>query len=154
MFPQVIGPRNGPTIGQLSTYANALPAESRNRYVKKIIPIGFVDPYVVSMSGEDFPTTVTTGHIVDYLVNHVSPISGVEFRKDKSFQAYRKFEAGFVTTVHGTVLKQLHVVRGKVVYSLPSVILCLLITFTSAGFTFDEVEPPAADGMGHCGKER
>lgn len=99
---------SGKVIGKLSAYANALPAAEKSRYVEKIKIINFTDPYAVPMNSTDFPTTVTTGHIIDYLLNQPMPSSGKHFKNMRSIEAYRKFEAGFVSNMTGTTINNLH----------------------------------------------
>lgn len=100
---------NGQIVGRLSAYALALSTTDRQRYVNKIREIGFVDPYVAKLNQVDFPKAVTTGHVVDYLLQHPGNV-----RNMRSIEAYKKFEAGFLSDVAGGVFNGLHVVRGKV----------------------------------------
>lgn len=101
-------------IGKLSVYANLLPDASRKRYVEKIQVLGFVDPYDAKLNKEDFPTNVTTGHVVDYLLNHISASSGNHLTNVRSIEAYKKYESGFIQNVMGGKINNFFVVRGRV----------------------------------------
>nr|XP_029724115.1 uncharacterized protein LOC115264512 [Aedes albopictus] len=107
----------GEIISTLSEYANQLPAASRRRYVIKIKEINFTDPYVARLNDTDFPTTVTAGHVVQFLLNH-SEGGAHHLKNTRSIEAYKKFEAGMVHSVTGGIINDLHVVRGKVSHSM------------------------------------
>lgn len=99
---------------RLSLAIQELSGVVKNRYLEKISVINSIDPYCARTNGVEIPTTVTTGHVVDYLLNHKSPFSGNLIQSEKSFHAYNKFESGFVTSVEGCCINNLYVVRGKV----------------------------------------
>lgn len=101
-------------IGNLSVYANSLPVASRKRYAEKIQVLNFIDPYEAKLKSTDFPTNVTTGHVVDYLLNHISAASGNHLKNVRSIDAYRKFEAGYIQSVVGGQINDFFVVRGRV----------------------------------------
>lgn len=101
-------------FGKLSSYANSLPKSSRKRYAEKIKVLNFNDPYTMMLNKSGFPTTVTTGHVVSYLVNHISSASGNHVKNQRSIDAYKKFEAGFIQSVLGGKVGDLYVVRGRV----------------------------------------
>lgn len=100
-------------FNKLSAYANNLPQASRMRYVAKISDINFTDPYTAYLTEKDFPTSVTAGHVVQYLLNHAAS-GGNHMKNTRSVEAYKKFESGFVHSVSGGIINDLHVVRGKV----------------------------------------
>ncbi|XP_062543047.1 uncharacterized protein LOC134210788 [Armigeres subalbatus] len=87
------------------------------RYVAKISDINFTDPYTAYLTEKDFPTTVTAGHVVQYLLNHAAS-GGNHMKNTRSVEAYKKFESGFVHSVSGGIINDLHVVRGKVSHSM------------------------------------
>lgn len=105
---------------RLSEYARKLPQNNpnvRKRYIEKIKIIKFNDPYTLQLSS-DMPTTVTTGHVVDYLINFKSPYTGESVKNLRSLDAYRKFEAGFVQSMKGRLMENFYIVVGKVSYEL------------------------------------
>nr|XP_029716626.1 uncharacterized protein LOC109427196 [Aedes albopictus] len=121
MFSQL-----NPTGGRLSSYAKALPKSSPNvcrRYLEKIRIIGYYDPYNPSFFARGsenlaIPTSVTTGHVIDYLLSFVSPYSGQPMKNSRSMEGYKKFESGFVHSVQGTIREGYHVLVGKVIHSM------------------------------------
>nr|XP_029714360.1 LOW QUALITY PROTEIN: uncharacterized protein LOC115258411 [Aedes albopictus] len=105
---------------RLSEYARKLPQENlnvRKRYIEKIKIIKFNDPYTLQLSS-DMPTTVTTGHVVDYLINFKSPYTGESVKNLRSLDAYRKFEAGFVQSMKGRLMENFYIVVGKVAHTM------------------------------------
>ncbi|XP_062700210.1 uncharacterized protein LOC115258411 [Aedes albopictus] len=103
---------------RLSEYARKLPQNNpnvRKRYIEKIKIIKFNDPYTLQLSS-DMPTTVTTGHVVDYLINFKSPYTGESVKNLRSLDAYRKFEAGFVQSMKGRLMENFYIVVGKVAH--------------------------------------
>ncbi|XP_062551643.1 uncharacterized protein LOC134216876 [Armigeres subalbatus] len=113
-----------PIGGQLSNYAKALPKTTPNvqgRYLEKIRIIGYNDPYSPSFFAQgtqSIPTTVTTGHVIDYLLNFISSYTGRPMKNARSVEGYRKFEAGFVPSLQGTMREGYHVLVGKVILSM------------------------------------
>ncbi|XP_065091286.1 uncharacterized protein LOC135712257 [Ochlerotatus camptorhynchus] len=113
-----------PIGGRLSKYAKGLPKTTPNvyrRYLEKIKVIRYNDPYSMSfpaLGNQNIPSTVTTGHVVDYLLNFVSPYTGHPMKNRRSMDGYKKFESGFVHSVQGTVREGYHVVVGKVIHSM------------------------------------
>lgn len=106
-------PQDGQGVDNLSAYAKQLSPADRKRYLEKIAPLNFRDPYTATLRADyDFPTNLTVGHAVKYLLD--SSISK-NFNNARSIEAYKKFEAGFVNGVEGGSLSDLHVVRAKVV---------------------------------------
>lgn len=99
---------------KLSLVVQRLPDEVKQRYIEKIRVINFVDPYCTRTNGADIPSTVSTGHVVDYLLNHKSPFTGNLIQSAKSLHAYKKFESGFVSSVEGCAINDFFVIRGKV----------------------------------------
>lgn len=100
--------------GIKSGLIHGMPDDVKQRYAEKISLINSMDPYSIKMNAVDIPSTVTTGHVVQYLLNHRSPFSGNPVNSRKSLEAYKKFESGFVSSVEGLLVRDLFVVRGKV----------------------------------------
>ncbi|XP_065088846.1 uncharacterized protein LOC135710255 [Ochlerotatus camptorhynchus] len=107
----------GRFLSRLSAYANKLPKTEKSRYVEKIKVINFIDPFETTLNERDFPTTVTVGHVVSYLLNHTVP-GKMYVRNTRSIEAFKKFEAGFIHSVYGGVVNDLHIVRGKIYHSM------------------------------------
>lgn len=104
----------------MHTSFDAMPGDVKARYIEKIRVIKNRDPYCIRTNGNDIPATVNTGQVVDYIVNHKSPFSGLLAGTSKSLEAYKKFEAGYVTSIEGCVIDEYYVVRGKVVFVIIS----------------------------------
>lgn len=92
----------------------SLPSDVMEIYREKIRLINNQDPYSLRTNGKDIPTSVSTGHVVHYLLNHKSPFSGKLAVSNKSLEAYKKFEAGYVSSVEGCKINDYFVIRGKV----------------------------------------
>ncbi|XP_058811335.1 uncharacterized protein LOC131676232 [Topomyia yanbarensis] len=108
-------------VFQLSSYAQKLPKSNPNvyqRYIDKIKVIGNIDPYCIKFRLCDLPTSVTTGSVVDFLINFRSPYTGNSMKNSRSLEGYKKFESGFVHTVEGMIIEGKYVVVGKVVHSM------------------------------------
>lgn len=106
-----------PTGSRLSSYALSLQRDSPNvfkRYVDKLKSIALYDPFATPISQAQLPVTVTTGHVVEYLLNFRSPYTGNPIFNDRSLEGYRKYEAGFVHSVSGKIVNGNYVVSGKV----------------------------------------
>lgn len=101
-----------------------LPDDVKKRYFEKIAVINNEDPYCVRTNGKDIPASVNTGHVVDYLLHHKSPFSEMLAGSSKSLEAYKKFEAGYVSSVEGCEINDYFIIRGKV---KPCVRLCIQI---------------------------
>lgn len=105
-----------PTI-RLSEYARNLPKDNPNcykRYVEKIKIISYNDPYLLDLKKTQLPTNVTTGHVVEYLLNYRSPYTGNPMKNHRSLEGYRKYEAGFVSSVSGQMINNSYIVLAKV----------------------------------------
>ncbi|XP_053698602.1 uncharacterized protein LOC128745553 [Sabethes cyaneus] len=106
---------------KLSSYACNLPKENSNvyqRYLDKIKMIGRIDPYTIKFQKPELPTKVTTGSVIDYLINFRSPYTGNIIKNSRSMEGYKKFENGFVHSVDGKLLGEEYIVMGKVIHSM------------------------------------
>lgn len=105
------------TGARLSTYARNLPRDNPNvfrRYLEKIKLIQFNDPYVLKYAERELPLNLSTGHVVEYLLNFRSPYTNNPMKNTRSLEGYKKFEAGFVNFVTGKIINGHFVVMGKV----------------------------------------
>lgn len=106
------GLRDGRGVRKLSEYATQLPQEEKKRYLNKIAPLSYTDPYTATLRKDyNYPTTVTVGHAVKYILDCSTT---KKFNNARSVEAYKKFEAGFVNGVEGGRINDLHLVRAKV----------------------------------------
>uniref|UniRef100_A0A1S4K3X4 Uncharacterized protein n=2 Tax=Culex quinquefasciatus TaxID=7176 RepID=A0A1S4K3X4_CULQU len=110
------GLRDGRGVRKLSEYATQLPQEEKKRYLNKIAPLSYTDPYTATLRKDyNYPTTVTVGHAVKYILDCSTT---KKFNNARSVEAYKKFEAGFVNGVEGGRINDLHLVRAKISHSM------------------------------------
>lgn len=110
------GVANGSPL--LSAYAAKLPDVQLLRYKQKISPIENRDPYLLKMSPESLPCTVTYESIIDYALKKKSPYTGASFQCFKALESKSKFEAGMVRLVEAVNISGKDVVRAKVMHSM------------------------------------
>lgn len=91
-----------------------LPADQLSRYRDKISSIGNHDPYLLSMSEETLPSTVTYESIIDYALHKKSAYTGSSFHCFKAVESIDRFKAGMVKLVEGLTVGNKDVVRAKV----------------------------------------
>ena len=86
----------------LSGYAQALPQESKTRYLQKLLLIGGADPFCISSKvfkeAENLPP-LCSGDLVSYLVLQTSYLTAKQFKAYKSLEAYNQFTSGWVKDV-------------------------------------------------------
>ena len=95
-------------------YAETLKISDRKRYLEKTKDIG--DPYTYSthdLSAENL-LPVRTTDIFNYLVLTTSFCTGERFKAYKSFDSFKYFLSGFVSSVAATRKAEDYVVLGKV----------------------------------------
>ena len=95
-------------------YAETLKISDRRRYLEKTKDIGY--PYAYSthdLSAENLPPVRTTD-IFNYLVLTTSFCTGERFKAYKSFDSFKYFLSGFVSSVAATRKAEDYVVLGKV----------------------------------------
>ena len=104
-------------VPKLSSYAEKLPLEAKQRYLNKLQLIGGVDPLCIS--AKDYPESaclppVEAGDLVSYLVLQTSYITAKQFKAHKSLEAYNQSTSGWVKDVHVWNIADKYVVTGKV----------------------------------------
>ena len=104
-------------VSKLSSYAEKLPLEAKQRYLNKLQLIGGVDPLCIS--AKDYPESaclppVEAGDLVSYLVLQTSYITAKQFKAHKSLEAYNQSTSGWVRDVHVWNIADKYVVTGKV----------------------------------------
>ena len=104
-------------VSKLSSYAEKLPLEAKQRYLNKLQLIGGVDPLCIS--AKDYPESaclppVEAGDLVSYLVLQTSYITAKQFKAHKSLEAYNQSTSGWVKDVHVWNIVDKYVVIGKV----------------------------------------
>ena len=80
----------------LSSYADDLKPEAKDRYLRKISIIGGVDPFVKLVVGEnaDCVPPVEACDLVSYLVLKTSFITLTQFKARKGLEAHNQFVSG------------------------------------------------------------
>lgn len=80
--------------------------------------IGGIDPYQIDLEEFDYAASgappINTADIFVYLVLTHSYYTQEQYKAYKSLQAYKYFEAGFVTKLGTTIIKEFFVLVGKV----------------------------------------
>ena len=84
-------------MSKLSSYAEKLPLEAKQRYLNKLQLIGGADPLCIS--AKDYVESaclppVDAGDLVSYLVLQTSYITAKQFKAHKSLEAYNQFTSG------------------------------------------------------------
>ena len=106
------------SVIRLSTYAESLPPESKQRYLQKITVIGSADPFLLqgtSLQQAQAPLpAVDASDLVSYLVLQTSYITAKQFKAHKSLEAYNQFANGWVKQVESWTVDHKVVVTGRV----------------------------------------
>ena len=104
------------SVIRLSTYAEKLPQEAKQRYLQKITTVGSVDPFLLqgtSLQQAPLPA-VDASDLVSYLVLQTSYITTKQFKAHKSLEAYNQFANGWVKQVESWTVEHKVVVTGRV----------------------------------------
>lgn len=104
----------------LSSYADNLKTEAKDRYLRKISIIGYVDPFVKPVAGEiaDCVPPVESCDLVSYLVLQTSFITSAQFKARKGLEAYNQFVSGWIKEVNTRKICGKFLTLGRV--SLPA----------------------------------
>ena len=104
----------------LSTYAEKLPDQAKQRYKDKTRLIGCVDPFLLPIESCDGVATpanlppVEASDIVAYLVLQTSFLTTKQFKAYKSLESYNQFINGWVKDVKAWKVQDNVVVTGRV----------------------------------------
>ncbi|XP_062554336.1 uncharacterized protein LOC134219578 [Armigeres subalbatus] len=103
---------------RFSMKVRRLSPEDMERYREKIVKVGGVDPYTMDFQEDVLPLTVDYDRIFCYLITNLSFRSGLPNRNNKSLEAFKAFQSGFVKAVNGCQYEDVYVVQGKVLHSM------------------------------------
>ena len=87
----------------VSSYAETLPAEAKQRYLQKLQLIGGMDPFCFKTTKHrECPHLphFTSGDLVSYLVLQTNCLTAKQFRAHKSLEAYNQFTSGWIKEFH------------------------------------------------------
>lgn len=109
-------------MANVSTYAEELPPEAKQRYLCKIATIAGIDPFTLckeqSYNNPAIQTSslplLDVSDLVSYLVLQTSYVSIKQFKAHKSMKAYNQFVSGWVKEVQGWNIHDKSVVTEKV----------------------------------------
>ena len=101
---------------RLSSYAENLPPEAKNRYLAKISIIDGTDPLSAGEFGEEADVTppVDACDLVSYLVLQTSFVTAKQFKAHKGLEAYNQFVCGWVKEVKTRKVAGKHLTTGRV----------------------------------------
>ena len=104
----------------LSTYADNLKPEAKDRYLRKISTIGGADPFLNPIPGEiaDCVPSVEVCDLVSYLVLKTSFVTSAQFKARKGLEAYNHFVSGWIKVVNTRKICGKYLTAGRV--SLPA----------------------------------
>ena len=91
----------------LSSYAEKLPEEAKQRYREKLAAISDIDPFTLQgrkrsgplETAESLPQ-VDAADLVSYLVLQTNFVTAKQFKSHKSLEAYNQFVNGWVKEVN------------------------------------------------------
>lgn len=116
----------------MSDYFNTLSSENPDvaeRYRQKLNVINYVDPFSLSADDLDFNSSnfpaVTKMDIVSYLVLTTSFYTGLQMKASQSLNAYKIFEAGFVSKCRVLKVNNRVVVPDNVSYTIYSFVIVI-----------------------------
>ena len=100
----------------LSSYADDLKLEAKDRYLRKISIIGDVDPFVKLVVGEnaDCVSLVEACDLVSYLVLKTSFITSTQFKARKGLEAHNQFVSGWIKEVNTRKICGKYLTMGRV----------------------------------------
>lgn len=101
----------------LSSYAEALPPEAKQRYLQKLQLIGGIDPFCLSTAKHRECSNLphfTSGDLVSYLVLQTNYLSAKQFKAHKSLEAYNQFTSGWIKEFHSWNIRDKYVTTGRV----------------------------------------
>lgn len=100
----------------LSSYADDLKPEAKDRYLRKISIIGGVDPFVKLVVGEnaDCVPPVEACNLVSYLVLKTSFITSAQFKARKGLEAHNQFVSGWIKEVNTRKICGKYLTMGRV----------------------------------------
>ena len=100
----------------LSSYADNLKPEAKDRYLRKISIIGGVDPFVKLVVGEnvDCVPPVEACDLVSYLVLKTSFMTSAQFKARKGLEAYNQFVSGWIKEVNTRKICDKYLTMGRV----------------------------------------
>ena len=101
---------------RLSSYAENLPPEAKNRYLAKISIIDGTDPLSAGEFGEEADVTppVDACDLVSYLVLQTSFVTAKQFKARKGLEAYNQFVCGWVKEVKTRKVAGKYLTTGRV----------------------------------------
>jgi len=104
---------------QLSSYADKLEKEAKDRYKKKISLINGVDPFGKVTEGEPFDgyPPVEDCDLVSYLVLRTSFVTMSQFKARKGLEAYNQFVSGWIKEVNTRKIADKLLITARVSYS-------------------------------------
>lgn len=119
-------PQSPASVPNLSSYAQQLPQEAKQRYLQKLQLIGGMDPFYLNKKyfkeTQSLPP-FTSGDLVSYLVLQTSYLSAKQFKAHKSLEAYNQFVSGWVKETCTWIVGNQYVITGRV--SLIFYVLCM-----------------------------
>ena len=105
----------------LSSYAEKLSLEAKQRYREKLSAISGVDPFTLQVGKRSGPLEaaeslpqVDAADLVSYLVLQTNFITAKQFKSHKSLEAYNQFVSGWVKEVNSWTGPGKFVVTGRV----------------------------------------
>ena len=103
-------------MSRLSSYAEGLSDEAKDRYRDKLSIIGGIDPFLSDVGGiltDSFPP-VETIDTVSYLVLRTSFVTAEQLKARKGLEAYNQFVSDWVKDVSNRKVAGKCVVTGRV----------------------------------------
>ena len=118
----------------LSSYADNLKPEAKDRYLRKISTIGGADPFVKPVPGEiaDCVPPVEACDLVSYLVLQTSFVTSAQFKARKGLEAYNHFVSGWIKEVNTRKICGKYLTVGRVSISASKSLLYKLFDITVA----------------------
>ena len=100
----------------LSSYADNVKPEAKDRYLRKISIIGGVDPFVKLVVGEnaDCVPPVEACDLVSYLVLKTSFMTSAQFKARKGLEVYNQFVSGWIKEVNTRKICDKYLTMGHV----------------------------------------
>ena len=101
---------------RLSSYAENLPPEAKNRYLAKISIIDGTDPLSAGEFGKEADVTppIDACDLVSYLVLQTSFVTAKQFKARKGLEAYNQFVCGWVKEVKTRKVAGKYLTTGRV----------------------------------------
>ena len=100
----------------LSSYAEGLPPDAKERYIDNISIINGTDPLLDRLFGEEVDVTppVDASDLVSYLVLQTSFVTAKQFKARKGLEAYNQFVCGWVKEINTRKVAGKYLTTGRV----------------------------------------